>query len=622
MFDWGVAADGVTEGSVSPLALVADLEELDDVGVLGLDLSDAVAVLEVVTAASAALSAVSALAVEAVARRTQEELTRRREEQRQQGEKVSALGAAQAAAQAADAAEATLAPVLHLTPRTTGRHLEQVRVLVNDLPGTFALVRAGRLDLHRATAVAAEGSLVTLGRRDAFDREVLDVGGRVRSPLTDLTPGSVHRRAAAAAARIDPDAAAARAQAALDGRHVRVRPGTDPGVSSWSAVLPSDTSLKAWAAVDALASQYATATPGMLIGQARADAMADLILAQATIRTQIELLVPYPPTTPADAADAEGSDAEGSAAQVVGATPELGAITKVTIRPGGRPAPSCPADDDPDATCSICAPPPPKDTVYERHLHLIVANGVEITTESITPRDRRPDCAHDDAQNTAHVWGTELDELDQPDELDRPDPLGDVFSDPLDELLFGPADWAPLARPPLFPATTGTAAVTGGTGTTAVASYPSTGVATCVIGVRHHRVGIILNAAVTTWLADPDTRLRLAACDVASGTPRGHDPTIYRPGAALARAVRSRDGHCRFPGCTTDAARTDLDHVIAFPVGPTAVTNLACLCRKHHTFKHHAGWTLTMTPDATCTWTTPHGRTYTTHPRTTQDIAA
>ncbi|MEO3937204.1 HNH endonuclease signature motif containing protein [Dermatophilaceae bacterium Soc4.6] len=574
MFDWGAAAAGVTEGSVSPLALVADLEGLDDVSLLGLDLGDAVGVLEVVTAASAALSAVSALVIEAVARRTREELARRREEQRQRGERVAAVGAAQALAQAAHVAEATLAPVLHLTPRTTGAHLEAVRVLVNDLPATFALVRAGRLDLHRASAVATEGALVAPELRDAFDQEVLTLGGRVRTPLTDLTPGSVHRRGAAAAVRVDPDAAAARAADALDKRHVRVRPGTDPGVTSWSAVLPSDTSLKAWAAVDALASQYAAATPGMLIGQARADAMADLILAQATIRTHIELLVPYTPFT-TDTTDT--TDTTEAA--------EHEPTPQVTIRPGTRPAPTCPAGNDPDATCTTCAPPPPTATVYERHLHLVVAHGTQIDITTLTPLDthlRHPDSG----ANT-----------DTDREPEQPQPLGDVFLDPLEALFLDPLEalftdpdgdtpgCPSLTPPPLRP--------------------PSPDPATCLIGVRHPRVGIILNTAVTTWLAHPDTRLRLATYDPATGALTGHDPTTYRPNAALARAVRTRDGHCRFPGCTTDAARTDLDHVIAFPVGPTAVTNLACLCRKHHTFKHHAGWTLTMTPDATCTWTTP-----------------
>jgi len=55
--------------------------------------------------------------------------------------------------------------------------------------------------------------------------------------------------------------------------------------------------------------------------------------------------------------------------------------------------------------------------------------------------------------------------------------------------------------------------------------------------------------------------------------------------------------------------RCQLDHVTPFPNGPTTVENLACLCTTHHGFKHHAGWRLTMTPDGTCTWTSPPQRT-------------
>jgi len=55
--------------------------------------------------------------------------------------------------------------------------------------------------------------------------------------------------------------------------------------------------------------------------------------------------------------------------------------------------------------------------------------------------------------------------------------------------------------------------------------------------------------------------------------------------------------------------RCQLDHVTPFPNSPTTVENLACLSTTHHGFKHHAGWRLTMTPDGTCTWTSPLQRT-------------
>ena len=65
---------------------------------------------------------------------------------------------------------------------------------------------------------------------------------------------------------------------------------------------------------------------------------------------------------------------------------------------------------------------------------------------------------------------------------------------------------------------------------------------------------------------------------------------------------------------------SDLDHVIAYPAGPTTAANLQSLCRTHHGFKHHGGWTVRMTPD--CTWTAPNGRSHTTHPHNLHDDAA
>ena len=114
-------------------------------------------------------------------------------------------------------------------------------------------------------------------------------------------------------------------------------------------------------------------------------------------------------------------------------------------------------------------------------------------------------------------------------------------------------------------------------------------------------------------LSDPDVTLRLARLD-----PDGsivQDPTTYRPSASVRRRVRSRDGGCRFPGCYTPARNTDLDHVIAFPHGPTDPANLVCLCRTHHGFKHHGGWTLSLAADGTATWRAPDGRSWVTEPR-------
>jgi hypothetical protein len=90
----------------------------------------------------------------------------------------------------------------------------------------------------------------------------------------------------------------------------------------------------------------------------------------------------------------------------------------------------------------------------------------------------------------------------------------------------------------------------------------------------------------------------------------------YQPSAAMARHVRNRDLTCRFPGCTMPAEFCDIDHVVPYPLGATHPSNLACLCRKHHHLKTFwAGdWEFTLRPNGTAIWTSPTGRSYTTHP--------
>jgi hypothetical protein len=92
----------------------------------------------------------------------------------------------------------------------------------------------------------------------------------------------------------------------------------------------------------------------------------------------------------------------------------------------------------------------------------------------------------------------------------------------------------------------------------------------------------------------------------------------YIPTRTLAEFVRCRDLTCRFPGCDKPAQVCDIDHTVAYPVGPTHPSNLKCLCRFHHLLKTFwnglGGWRDRQLVDGTIVWTSPTGHNYTTYP--------
>ena len=54
-----------------------------------------------------------------------------------------------------------------------------------------------------------------------------------------------------------------------------------------------------------------------------------------------------------------------------------------------------------------------------------------------------------------------------------------------------------------------------------------------------------------------------------------------------------------------------MDHTVdAARGGPTEHTNLAHLCRRHHTLKHETAWRVKQLPGGILEWTGPTGRTY------------
>lgn len=118
--------------------------------------------------------------------------------------------------------------------------------------------------------------------------------------------------------------------------------------------------------------------------------------------------------------------------------------------------------------------------------------------------------------------------------------------------------------------------------------------------------------------AQGDIVFRRLLTEPETGTLLDLSEAQYRPSTRLDRAVRARDGVCRFPGCNRSAhstrSGTDLDHTIPWPRGETTASNLAVLCRHHHLLKHSPGWRTELDPDGVMLWATPLGGTVTTYP--------
>ena len=108
---------------------------------------------------------------------------------------------------------------------------------------------------------------------------------------------------------------------------------------------------------------------------------------------------------------------------------------------------------------------------------------------------------------------------------------------------------------------------------------------------------------------------RRLACD-ASRVVMTHAPDgrVVEVGArtrtippAIRRALVHRDGTCRFPGCETRVGQGH--HVRHWAEGgPTTLSNLVLLCRRHHRAVHEEGYRITREPDGTVQVHRPDGR--------------
>ncbi|GGU28278.1 HNH endonuclease signature motif containing protein [Lentzea flava] len=109
-------------------------------------------------------------------------------------------------------------------------------------------------------------------------------------------------------------------------------------------------------------------------------------------------------------------------------------------------------------------------------------------------------------------------------------------------------------------------------------------------------------AADATW--------RRLLTDPVTGEALEFGTSTYRPPAKLRRFVWVRDRTCRFPGCMRPAHKSELDHTVPFPQGPTSEANLGAFCGYHHKVKHRTAWEVGQPTPGRFQFRSPAGKTY------------
>ena len=112
----------------------------------------------------------------------------------------------------------------------------------------------------------------------------------------------------------------------------------------------------------------------------------------------------------------------------------------------------------------------------------------------------------------------------------------------------------------------------------------------------------------------PDWLAAKLACDslqidvaMIAGFPVSEPTTVRAFNRGQRRALRARDRHCRFPGCSRTrhlhAHHTKPWH----PTKRTSVADAVLLCCQHHTLVHLRGYTISLGADFVTTITRPDG---------------
>ncbi len=510
-------------------------------------------------------------------------------------------------------AAAEVGAALHFSPVAAQRRVCKAVEFAVDLPGTLRALEGGIIDRGRSLTIAERTQNLPVELRRRVEQAVL------RKAAT-RTPGQLRGIVDRAVISVDPAAAKKRHEKAVTKRNVTHHAAED-GMGVFRAEVAADKAQLAYSVIDQLAYQLKrsnlSACDPRGVGALRADVFSDLIdqlASTGTVTIRSALL----------------RRAAGTSA--------------ATAQPTSSTAPPAPTDtsdpaDEPD--CSNDSAQPDGGAARSE------------TVDSVVVDPRIVDnCAGDAREPSGDVsrWGAkgsgEGDMCVRFTNTHSGDLCGgEKGSDDVDIWI---REECPAGGPQTAGNRSSGRAEDSGCAVNSVLK-PDSG-----LGIHHGRVthlNVTLAASTLAGLDDRPGELdghgpipadlaraiaasasTIAAIAIRPGCGAGLDlgRTAYRPRLAQRDHVTTRDQTCRFPGCRRPAKRCQIDHSDEFCPGEssggvTCPCNLQCLCVFHHGLKTSGLWDSVQHSDASVTWTSPTGRSYSTQPRqwpTDQDDTA
>ncbi|NNM47380.1 HNH endonuclease signature motif containing protein [Knoellia koreensis] len=510
-------------------------------------------------------------------------------------------------------AAALVSDELGVTARGAETRVGVAAQLAGRYPCVLEAMGQGRIDPYRASIIEHELA-------DAPDNAVEAVLAKIEPHLGKETGGRLRQRVRRVLGQVAAEFLRQKAAQARKDRSLQRWPGDGPGVDTWVASLPVEQSQKAWSAIDSLAREYVRAGHNTCIEQARADAMLAFIDGNTRAEYVIQVAVPesrlngalasvtepsarqpqrppktrHAPLTGTSGAHAnervrssDASPVPTSAEEAAVDTADLDAWVRQVLRDNGI-----------GQACTAAGPPaltgPPTRTIPEDW-------GVDGEGKGKGRKRKKLRAADPSAPATAGGRPVALPALAprrvRIDILPCDESTGAYTSTPVSSWTITPTGQDEAGRG--SDSATAMAATSRSGSDGSEGNSGSTGKAGLTGSSGVAGIETVLAAAVVRRCAVPE-------------------PVVigYRPTEAMIRTVKARDGHCRFPGCTVAATFCDLDHVSPWREGSTLtrVSNLICLCRRHHRTKQLRRWSVRMLPGAVVEWTDPTGRQRLTHP--------